>query len=233
MGAAVVESSHNRMINSIARDTLRPLGLFRKGRSRIWLDDHGWWVTVVAFESSGLGKAATLKVAAMWLWDDRPPGSVAFDLGRQPGGGINVPGAFSSYESDAQFEPEMRRIAIIAAAEVEQFRAWIRSYEDCAAACDASQTVLTVLDAAIAWGLARNERKALAALTRHDELMRGYIKRDQHADWKSELSRTQDHERLLRSERLRATLNPRRRSRNLSAAGSQPIAVGFTSRRSI
>jgi hypothetical protein len=195
MGVRVSESSHTRIINSIARDTLRPLGLVRKGRSRTWFDDHGWWVTVIAFEPSGFGKAVVLKVAAMWLWHDLRPGSIAFSLGRQRWGWIDVPGANAWYESDAQFEPEMRRIAIVAAAEVEQFRASIRGYDDCAEACDASQDVNRMLDAAIAWGLAGKKRKAVAALNRHDERMRYYMKRDEDATWMSDSLRAGHRQR--------------------------------------
>ncbi|MFJ3914161.1 hypothetical protein [Streptomyces vinaceus] len=58
-----------RMINSAARESLQPLGLAQRGQSRLWIDDHGWWLGVVEFtppRTAGSG----LHVAAMWLWHD-------------------------------------------------------------------------------------------------------------------------------------------------------------------
>ncbi|MEU7061188.1 hypothetical protein [Streptomyces sp. NPDC046197] len=58
-----------RIITSAARESLKPLGLAKRGRSRLWIDDHGWWLGVVEFtppRTAGSG----LQVGAMWLWHD-------------------------------------------------------------------------------------------------------------------------------------------------------------------
>ncbi|NUK26839.1 hypothetical protein [Streptomyces lunaelactis] len=58
-----------RIITSAARESLKPLGLAQRGRSRVWIDDHGWWLGVVEFappRTAGSG----LHVGAMWLWHD-------------------------------------------------------------------------------------------------------------------------------------------------------------------
>ncbi|MEU1661705.1 hypothetical protein ABZ527_37355 [Streptomyces griseofuscus] len=58
-----------RIITAAARESLKPLGLARRGRSRLWIDDHGWWLGVVEFtppRTAGSG----LHVGAMWLWHD-------------------------------------------------------------------------------------------------------------------------------------------------------------------
>lgn len=47
---------HTRLPTATAREYLRPLGLVQKGRSRTWLDDHGWFVTGVEFQPSGWSK---------------------------------------------------------------------------------------------------------------------------------------------------------------------------------
>jgi hypothetical protein len=59
---------HNTEIAAAAKSVLAPLGCVRKGRSRIWLDDHGWWVGVVEFQPSGWSKGSYLNVAASYLW---------------------------------------------------------------------------------------------------------------------------------------------------------------------
>ncbi|MBW5481063.1 hypothetical protein [Streptomyces bambusae] len=58
-----------RIITSAARESLKPLGLAQRGRSRLWIDDHGWWLGVVEFtppRTAGSG----LHVGVMWLWHD-------------------------------------------------------------------------------------------------------------------------------------------------------------------
>ncbi|MFK0288436.1 hypothetical protein ACIQVL_49375 [Streptomyces sp. NPDC090499] len=58
-----------RIITSAARDSLKPLGLAQRGRSRLWIDDHGWWLGVVEFTPSRIAGSG-LHVGAMWLWHD-------------------------------------------------------------------------------------------------------------------------------------------------------------------
>jgi hypothetical protein len=41
---------HNRLVAQAAKEVLSPLGLTQKGRSRVWLDDHAWWLGVVEFQ---------------------------------------------------------------------------------------------------------------------------------------------------------------------------------------
>jgi len=58
-----------RIITSAARASLKPLGLAQRGRSRVWIDDHGWWLGVVEFtplRTAGSG----LHIGAMWMWHD-------------------------------------------------------------------------------------------------------------------------------------------------------------------
>ncbi|MFJ4989790.1 hypothetical protein ACIP9H_39065 [Streptomyces sp. NPDC088732] len=58
-----------RIITSAARESLKPLGLTRRGRSRLWIDDHGWWLGVAEFTPSRIAGSG-LHVGAMWLWHD-------------------------------------------------------------------------------------------------------------------------------------------------------------------
>ncbi|MFI1711415.1 hypothetical protein [Streptomyces griseoruber] len=100
-----------RIVMSAARESLKPLGLTQRGRSRLWIDDHGWWLGVVEFtppRTPGSG----LYVGAMWLWHDvdhlafhvdavrtgpelfRTEGQftpLALDLSRQAAANVTVP----------------------------------------------------------------------------------------------------------------------------------------------
>ena len=58
------DSQHNRIIARAAKRRLEPLGCLQKGRSRTWIDDHGWWIGVVEFQPSGWSKGSYLNVGA-------------------------------------------------------------------------------------------------------------------------------------------------------------------------
>ncbi|MHA6762240.1 hypothetical protein [Streptacidiphilus sp. PAMC 29251] len=79
--AATAPASH--LVTTAAREALRPLGLQQRGRSRTWIDDHGWWLGIVEFQP-GRNEGSYLNVGVMWLWQDRD--HLAFDFGgREPG----------------------------------------------------------------------------------------------------------------------------------------------------
>src|SRR5262245_33959960 len=59
---------HNKLIRRSAQRALAPLCVQQRGRSRTWLDDHGWWLIVVEFQPSSWARGAYLNVGAMWLW---------------------------------------------------------------------------------------------------------------------------------------------------------------------
>ena len=66
------KDDHNSLIRGAARETLLPLGLSQKGRSRTWIDDHGWWLIVVEFQPSSFGRGSYLNVGHQHLWLERP-----------------------------------------------------------------------------------------------------------------------------------------------------------------
>ena len=59
---------HAKIINAVAKKALAPHGFFRKGSSRIWLQDNGWYLTMVEFQPSGFSKGTYLNVAMHFLW---------------------------------------------------------------------------------------------------------------------------------------------------------------------
>lgn len=63
-------TDHDLLIAKAAKAALSPLGCTRKGKSRTWLDDHGWWVGVIEFQPSSFAKGTFLNVGSCWLWSD-------------------------------------------------------------------------------------------------------------------------------------------------------------------
>jgi len=74
----MAEPEHSKIIAQAATAALAPLGFRRLGRSRVWLADHGFWLSVVEFQPSGFSKGSYLNISAHWLWRP-PPYSLSFD----------------------------------------------------------------------------------------------------------------------------------------------------------
>jgi uncharacterized protein DUF4304 len=110
----MADVDHNKVLAEAARQTLRPLGLRRKGRSRTWLDDHDWWLLVVEFQPSSWSRGSYLNVGPMWLWFPAGP-HLHFDVfGRvEP---------FIGAEDEEQWSAAAARLAQAAAAETQKLR---------------------------------------------------------------------------------------------------------------
>src|SRR5919197_3091278 len=98
---------HSKLLNAAAREYLRPLGLAQRGRSRLWFDDHGWWIINVEFQPSGWSKGSFLNVGVQWLWYRFP--SFCFELGYRVTWGRNE--QFVEFQTLEQFAPEAGRLA--------------------------------------------------------------------------------------------------------------------------
>ena len=114
---------HQKIINAVAKATLSPQGFFRKGSSRIWLQDNGWYLTVVEFQPSSYSKGTYLNVAMHFLWGHPIPGEAHF-LSLDYGDRLmppDVPEQFVQYNGDevlfAQQVEKMAEAAVKRAAE--------------------------------------------------------------------------------------------------------------------
>lgn len=74
-----MSGAHDQIIAKAAKDALGPCGFTRKGRSRTWMADHGWWANVVEFQPSQWSKGSYLNAGAHWLWS--PSDALSFDYG--------------------------------------------------------------------------------------------------------------------------------------------------------
>jgi hypothetical protein len=68
---------HNKLLFAAGKKHLAPLGMKRRGQSRLWVKDNHWWLSIVEFQPSSWSKGSYLNVAAMWLW--HPKNHFAFD----------------------------------------------------------------------------------------------------------------------------------------------------------
>jgi hypothetical protein len=104
---------HSKLLTEAARSILRPLGLFQKGRSRTWLDDHHWWLGVVEFQPSSWSQGSYLNVGCSWLW--RVKDHVSFDEGSRVR-------PFCGFRDEQQFGPVAEQMAQSAADEIKRYR---------------------------------------------------------------------------------------------------------------
>jgi hypothetical protein len=119
---------HSKIIAQVAKETLAPLGIFQKGRSRIWIDDRGWWVVHIEFQPSGFSKGSYLNVGAMWLWHEKD--YFTFDAGNDDDGYRIA--KFVEYVDEKQFRPEVIRLASAAKAKALRLRSKFASIHDAA-----------------------------------------------------------------------------------------------------
>lgn len=118
---------HSKIINQVARQILKPQGLERKGQSRIWLDDNGWYTTVVEFQPHSGTQATYLNVGVNFHWYIQDHWS--FDIGFRETKRVD----FSNIE---QFTPEVEKIARLALDKVVSYRQSLQNIDT------ATQTIL-------------------------------------------------------------------------------------------
>jgi hypothetical protein len=189
-----VAHPHSKLIIAAARDVLRPLGVCQKGRSRTWLDDRGWWLGVVEFQPSSYSRGTYLNVGVNWLWNVKD--YLSFDYGHR----VNFDfagtrgGQYIEYESDEQFEPLARKLAMLAADQLRHYRdlfETIRSTAD-----ELRQGERAWLDAGIALGLAGEDAATLEMLRLHIS----QFESDQQKEWRTQV----DVDRFERAQLLSA-----------------------------
>jgi hypothetical protein len=122
-----------RILAAAAKRTLAPLGFRRKGRSRVWLADRGFWLSVVEFQPSHLGKGSYLNVAAHWLWGAMPD-VLSFDYF------LERPKLWIEFRDEAQFKPLAQHLVEQAAEESRHLETRIATLAELAVTLVARET---------------------------------------------------------------------------------------------
>ena len=150
---------HGRLIAETASAALSPLGLVRKGQSRIWLDDQSWWLGAAEFQPSNWKPGAYLNVGLMFLW--HPASRYIFEIGGRVEG-------FSPADS-TDFIQAAHAKAERAAKEIRTLRANFRSAGDVIryyAPISGRTSIYGQANLATALGLAGNMEHCRRALDR-------------------------------------------------------------------
>ena len=111
---------HNKIINAAAKKILTPEGLFRVGSSRTWLDDNGYFVIQIEFQSSSYDRGSYLNVGISFLWEASAGlnETLAFYIGYR----VNEAEYVSYTGDDAVFTEKMERFAEVAMKKVREYR---------------------------------------------------------------------------------------------------------------
>ena len=139
----------DQMVVAAAQAEFRPLGLRRHNRTRMWVDDRGWWLLLVALDRTR-AKDTQLAVAAKFLWGPIP--EMTYDLGgpmywreetgdfateRPQDGHVWVQSI--RHLRDDQFATDLAQVTGIARQRVEQLRQEIATPADVARVLSAPQ----------------------------------------------------------------------------------------------
>ncbi|MDX6722502.1 MAG: hypothetical protein QOD73_906 [Solirubrobacteraceae bacterium] len=153
------------VLDRAAHAALAPLGLVRMPGRMAWLDDHGWWVVVVEFETTP-ARTTTLVVFADFLWHvrDRPARTVGARV-RERGRLLDQDGEELSIhqEAEADVTPLAERMVARAVEELTAWREGFPSLRSWAAYLDGSAeegSVWREYDAAVATALAGDDARA-------------------------------------------------------------------------
>ena len=113
---------HNKIIKQTVNAVLKPNGLFQKGSARIWIDDNGWYLTVVEFQPSAWSAGSYLNVAIHYLWDDKD--YLSFDYCcNERSIFIHRVGDFVEFDGDAaKFSSDIQGLAETAMRKVNEYR---------------------------------------------------------------------------------------------------------------
>ena len=174
-----MQHQHTKLLNAAAREVLRPLGISQKGRSRTWLDDRGWWLGVIEFQPSDWDRGSYLNVGVNWLWN--PKDHLSFDYGHRVDG---LGHGLVRYESDEQFSPLARELAVVAAGQARGYRELFRTIDACAHELrDAKPRQLNQsLDAGVALGLAGDPPAAREMFARY----LAWFESDEELEWRND-----------------------------------------------
>ena len=92
-----------------------PIGVFQKGTSRTYIDDNGYFFTVIEFQPSAYAKGTYLNIALHFLWNERE--YIAFDFPFD-----SRVKNFVEYQNDEQFAREVTGYVQEAAEQVLFYR---------------------------------------------------------------------------------------------------------------
>ncbi|SFN56512.1 hypothetical protein SAMN05421594_3264 [Chryseobacterium oleae] len=111
----MIQPDYSKIINKTAKKVFRPYDIKQKGKSRIWLDDKGWYTTVIEFQPFTGREGSTLNVGINFNWHEQV--YFSFDIGS----GQDVD--FIEYDgNEDRFSKEIEKLCDLALNKVLEYR---------------------------------------------------------------------------------------------------------------
>lgn len=111
----MTQPKHSKIINKTAKKHFNAHQIKQKGQSRIWLDDNGWFTTVIEFQPFHGRLGTTLNIGVNFNWQEQD--FFSFDIGYRQN--VN----FIEYkENDEKFELEVEKFCEIALNKALEYR---------------------------------------------------------------------------------------------------------------
>jgi hypothetical protein len=107
------QPEHSKIINNVARQIFKSYGFERRGQSRVWLDDQGWYTTKVEFQPFMGRQGTCINVGVSFHWYVKD--SMSFDMGYRES-------EFVDFVSIEQFTPEVEKLSRFALDKMLDYR---------------------------------------------------------------------------------------------------------------
>lgn len=115
----MTQPDHSKIINKTAKKIFGVYGIKQKGQSRIWLDDNGWFTTIIEFQPFRGRQGTTLNVGVNFNWYENE--YFSFDIGyRQDVDFVEYNG------NDERFLGEVEKFCKIALNKILKYREWFK-----------------------------------------------------------------------------------------------------------
>ncbi len=111
------DNSINKIIKKLCKEVF-PDDVFQKGNSRVYLDDNGWFFTVIEFQPYTLGKGTFLNAGLSFLFNQQDYLSFSYQIDHD----TRIGGRFIQYQDDEQFERDVREYVLLANEYISKYR---------------------------------------------------------------------------------------------------------------
>jgi len=115
------ELGHNKIIKTNAAILFKPYGIKRKGQSRFFIDDHGWYTIGIEFQPSKSGNGTYLNIGVNFNWNIQ--GHFSYDIGGRNFVDIgNGKQQFFEYINDMQFIEVINKLCDFSVKIINEYR---------------------------------------------------------------------------------------------------------------
>lgn len=115
-----LDNNINKIIKKLCKEIFSP-DVFQKGNSRVYLDDNGYYFTMIEFQPYSLKKGVFLNVGLSFLFNKNDYLSFSYSYNNE----TRIGNRFIEYINDEQFEKEVRKYVELASEYILKYRKFV------------------------------------------------------------------------------------------------------------